>query len=175
MDDIKILKGKKVLVVDDEEDILETLKELLDMCSVDTAKDFESAQNLLETTTYDCAVFDIMGVNGYTLLHLAREKNIPALLLTAHALSPDHLITAIKEGAYVYLPKHTIADIAPYLAEILTDLYTGREKSGNWFARLKPAFDEQFGKGWQKRDKQFWRDFDEQYVVTKEELRQAIR
>jgi len=175
MDDTAILKGKKVLVVDDEQDILETLRELLDMYSVDTASDFESAKHLIHANAYECAVFDIMGVNGYALLTEARKKNIPALMLTAHALSPDHLITAIKGGAHAYLPKHKIADIASYLADILTDLQTGREKSGNWFARLKPVFNEQFGEGWQKRDKQFWQDFDEQYVVTKEELRQAIR
>jgi len=172
--DTTILNGKKVLVVDDEEDILETLRELLDMCAVDTASDFESAKNLIHTTTYDCAVFDIMGVNGYALLHLARKRNIPALMLTAHALSPEHLITAIQGGAHAYLPKHTIADIASYMADMLTDLERGKDKSATWFARLKPTFDEHFGEGWQKKDKQFWRDFAEHYVVTHEELRQVL-
>ncbi|NIV98732.1 response regulator receiver protein, partial [Candidatus Saccharibacteria bacterium] len=32
-----ILKGKKILVVDDEPDILETLEELLDECDIETA------------------------------------------------------------------------------------------------------------------------------------------
>ena len=41
MDDI--LKGKRVLIVDDEPDILETLSEMLEMCFTDTAPNFETA------------------------------------------------------------------------------------------------------------------------------------
>ncbi|MBN1227275.1 MAG: response regulator [Deltaproteobacteria bacterium] len=174
MDEIKILEGKKVLVVDDEEDILETLRELLDVCSVNTARDFISAEKLLRKNKYDFAVFDIMGVNGYSLLNIAQEKNIPAIMLTAHALSPESIIKAIKEGAHAYLPKHAIADIASYIADILTNLQMGRKKSAAWFVRLKPTFDEHFGEGWEKKDKQFWRDFAEQYVVSKEELRRVL-
>ena len=37
----ELLAGKKILIVDDEPDILETLKEILDMCLVDSAPDFE--------------------------------------------------------------------------------------------------------------------------------------
>ncbi len=174
MDDIKILEGKKVLIVDDEEDILETLVELLDMCAVDTAKDFNSAEKLMHKNKYDIAVFDIMGVNGYSLLNTAREKNIPAIMLTAHALNPDNLVKSIKGGAQAYLPKHKMDEIALYMAEILDNFQKGVQKSGNWFARLKSLFDEKFGEDWQKKDKQFWQDFDKRYVVTKEELRQAL-
>jgi len=174
MDNIKILEGKKVLVVDDEEDILETLMELLDMCSVDTARDFESAERFIRKNKYDFAVLDIMGVNGYSLLDIAQAKNIPAIMLTAHALSPDNIVESIKGGAQAYLPKHKMDEIALYMAEILNDLQKGIKKSGNWFARLKPLFNENFGDEWQKKDKQFWQDFDEQFIVTKEELRQAL-
>ena len=43
-DDQKILEGKRILIVDDEPDVLETLLELLDMCNIDTAPDFETAE-----------------------------------------------------------------------------------------------------------------------------------
>ena len=36
MDPNSLLKGKKILVVDDEQDVLESLIELLDMCRIDT-------------------------------------------------------------------------------------------------------------------------------------------
>ena len=42
MDNLKILENKKILIVDDEPDVLETLADLLDMCRIDTALDFES-------------------------------------------------------------------------------------------------------------------------------------
>jgi len=59
-----ILKGKKILAVDDEQDILDTLVEILSECNVLTATSFESAKELLETETYDAAILDIMGVRG---------------------------------------------------------------------------------------------------------------
>ncbi|MDH3885146.1 MAG: response regulator, partial [Desulfobacterales bacterium] len=61
MDPIKLLKGKKILIVDDEPDILEQLIELLDMCRIDTASSFEEGQRLLEAESYDVAILDIMG------------------------------------------------------------------------------------------------------------------
>jgi DNA-binding response OmpR family regulator len=59
-----MLKGKKILAVDDEIDILETLEEVLDQCDLDTASTYETAKELLETKTYDAAILDIMGVRG---------------------------------------------------------------------------------------------------------------
>jgi DNA-binding response OmpR family regulator len=63
MDPNKLLKGKKILVVDDEPDVLESLVELLDMCKIDTALSFEEGKKLLETDNYDIAILDIMGVD----------------------------------------------------------------------------------------------------------------
>ena len=76
MDPKKILKGKRILIVDDEEDILELLTELLDMCKIDRASTFEDAKELLETTFYHIAVLDIMGVRGYELLEIADRKSV---------------------------------------------------------------------------------------------------
>ena len=95
----EILKGKRILIVDDEPDILETLKDLLDMCIIDTAPNFETARKFLKKTSYDAAILDIMGVKGYDILELTKEKGIPALMLTAHALSADNLVRSIKGGA----------------------------------------------------------------------------
>ena len=43
-----LLKGKKILIVDDEPDVLDTLQELLDMCNVVKAGTFEEAKRQLE-------------------------------------------------------------------------------------------------------------------------------
>ena len=48
MSDTSLLDGKKILIVDDEPDVLEVLTELLDMCEVVTASTFEQAKELLE-------------------------------------------------------------------------------------------------------------------------------
>ncbi len=114
-----ILKDKKILIVDDEPDILETLMELLDMCLIDSAPDFETAKKFLSKNTYDAAILDIMGVRGYDLLQITTQKEIPALMLTAHALSPEHLIKSIKEGAHSYVPKDKMVDIETFLSDLI--------------------------------------------------------
>jgi CheY-like chemotaxis protein len=165
-----ILEGKRVLIVDDEPDILETLEEMLDMCLIDSAPDFETAQKFLEKNTYDVAILDIMGVRGYDLLELANKKGVPALMLTAHALSPDNLVRSISQGAQSYVPKDKITDIDIYLADIISAKEEGVEKHGKWFARLKPFFDKKFGKDWKKEHQEFWDDFDKKYIVDRDEL-----
>jgi DNA-binding response OmpR family regulator len=70
----KILEGKRILVVDDEPDVLDTLEDLLSMCEVVKASSFEKAKSLLESGPFDFAILDIMGVNGYDLLDIATKK-----------------------------------------------------------------------------------------------------
>ena len=49
MADSARLKGKKILIVDDESDILDILEELLEMCDVARASTFEEAKQLMES------------------------------------------------------------------------------------------------------------------------------
>ena len=161
-------------MVDDEPDILETLQELLDECDIDTAATFESASTLLKTKLYDAAILDIMGVKGFDLLEIAIDRKIPALMLTAHGLNPDNLVGSIKLGAKSYIPKEKMSEIDLYLKEIFTAQEKGVEKSGNWFAHLKSFFDNRFGSGWQNKDKKFWREFDDTFKVSKEELEKIL-
>ena len=166
-----ILRGKRILIVDDEPDILETLVEILDMCIIDTAPDFETAQKFLNKNTYDLAILDIMGVRGYDLLELANDKDIPALMLTAHAVSPDNLVRSIKGGAQSYVPKDKISDIPLYIQDILEVREKGdRAKDAKWFERLEPYFDKKFGKGWKHQDREFWEIFDRKYRARREEI-----
>jgi len=174
MRDGDILKDKRILIVDDEPDILETLMELIDMCLIDTAPDFETAKKFLSKNTYDAAILDIMGVRGYDLLQITTQKDIPALMLTAHALSPEHLIKSIKEGAHSYVPKDKMVDIETFLRDLILAHEKGLKKHGRWFERLKPFFDKQFGPEWREADKDFWKDFDLKYMVTKEEVGDVI-
>ena len=169
-----ILMGKKILAVDDEPDILDTLEDILDDCDIETASSFETAKDLLESKTYDAAILDIMGVKGFDLLEIVTKKDIPALMLTAHGLNPDNLVGSIKLGAKSYVPKDKMHEIDVYLKEIFLAKEKGIEKSGTWFARLSSFFDERFGHGWKHKDKKFWEEFDNTYKVSKEELEQIL-
>ena len=153
----KMLKGKLVPIVDDEKDILNLLTELLSMCRVDTASSFEKAKELLESNEYDIAVLDIMGVKGYELLKIANEHNIPALMLTAHALSKEDLKKSAEQGASYYVPKDEINTIDVFVADVLE----AKEKQKNpwvrWFERLGGFFDKKFsGPNWREQEKEFW-------------------
>jgi len=166
-----VLTGKRILIVDDEPDILETLTEILDMCLIDTAPDFETAEKFLNKNTYDLAILDIMGVRGYDLLELANERDIPALMLTAHAVSPDNLVRSIKGGAQSYVPKDKISDIPLYIRDILEVREKGEsEQRAKWFDRLEPYFDKKFGKGWKDKDREFWEVFDQKYRPRRSEI-----
>jgi len=151
-----LLKGKKILAVDDEQDILDTLLELLDMCNVDTADSFEKAKELLERNYYDIAILDIMGVKGYDLLEIAKNRNIPALMLTAHALTEEDLKRSIKEGASYFVPKDEIDKIHLFIQDVLEAKDKKRNVWLKWYERLASFWDRRFGERWREKDKEFW-------------------
>jgi CheY-like chemotaxis protein len=169
-----ILEGKRILIVDDEPDVLDTLTETLSMCLVDKAPNFDSGAKFLNKNDYDIAILDIMGVRGYDLLKIVGQKDILAVMLTAHALSPDNLVRSIKEGANCYLPKDKLPEIAEFLRDLLEAKQKGIQKHGRWFWKLKPFFDRVFGSGWRQKDRDFWNDFDEKHTVSKKDLEEIL-
>ena len=156
MDSKKILKGKHVLIVDDEQDVLDILVELLSMCKVDTALTFEKAKKLLENNYYDIAVLDIMGVKGYELLAIANEKKVPALMLTAHALSKENLKKSFQEGASYYVPKDEINKIDVFVADVIDAREQKKNVFVRWYERLSSFYDNRFGPEWREEDREFW-------------------
>ena len=153
----EIIKGKRVLVVDDEEDILEVLAELLDICKIDTASSFEDARKMMLENDYDITVLDIMGVDGYELLKIANSRKIPALMLTAHALSSKNLKRSAEEGAAYYAPKDNISDIRIYIADVLEAIENDKSPWEKMFDRLGSFFDRKFsGPDWREKEKEFW-------------------
>ena len=168
MENSQTLNEKRILVVDDEPDILETLEELLeDMFMVDPASSFEEAVSFLKNNTYDVAILDIMGVRGYDLLEATHNLGIPTLMLTAHALSPDNLKKSIELGADAYIPKDKMVDIALYVEDVLISRQDKRKNNFKWYTKLRPLFDEFFGEGWKDPEKRFWDEFDKKHVEPK--------
>ena len=156
MDPHKILTGKRLLVVDDEEDILPLLTDLLEMCKIDTASSFEQAKELLENNYYDLAVLDIMGVKGYDLLKIANDREVPALMLTAHALSKEDLKKSAEEGASFYAPKDEINKIDVFVADVLEAKDKNKNVWAKWYDRLAGFCDKRFGPNWRDQDREFW-------------------
>ncbi len=154
------LSNKRILIVDDEPDVLESIKELLTMCDVVEATNFEEAKELLEVQYFDMAILDIMGVDGYKLLEIAVERKVLPVMLTAHALSVEDTIKSFKEGAASYIPKEEMANIATYLNDILDAREKGKSFWWRWLDRFASYYDKKFGSDWKTDDPEFWKKFD---------------
>ena len=160
MSDTALLDGKKILIVDDEPDVLDVLEEMLDMCEVVKASSYDEAKKLLESDDFDMAILDIMGVDGYKLLHIAKQRKITAVMLTAHALSPDNLVKSIKEGADSYLPKEEMKNIKTFLIDILKSQEKGESTWEPWDRRLSSSyFERKWGGDWKDQDREFWKKY----------------
>lgn len=142
------LKGKTILAVDDEPDVLDTLADLLDMCHIVTKSRYDDAVAYLNNNSPDLAILDIMGVNGFDLLEQCVAKKIDAVMLTAHAFSVESLKKSLNLGARAYLPKDKMADIVSFLEDVVT-----MEHKENWqrlFERLGGFLNAAFGANWNK-------------------------
>jgi DNA-binding NtrC family response regulator len=160
MDTQKIIRGKRLLIVDDEKDVLDVLIDLLEVCRLDTALSFEEGKRLLLENDYDLAILDIMGVNGFELLKVANERNIPALMLTAHALSQENLMRSAKEGAAFYAPKEEMNQIATFVADVIQSIEKKKSPWQRLLERLGGYYDRRFG----GTD---WREKELEYLIRK--------
>jgi len=156
--------GKRILIVDDEEDVLEALSELLYVCKIDMASSFEKAKRSLLNNDYHVAIIDIMGVNGFELLKIANSRNVPAIMLTAHGLSEGNLIKAAEGGAAYYAPKDKISDIALFVSDVIG--VEGKRKNAwkRMMDRLGSFYDKQFGgSDWREKESEYWKSFMESH------------
>lgn len=157
------LKGKTVLVVDDEPDVLDTVAEELDMCMVDKAKDYDTALQYLASYTYDIVILDIMGVNGFDLLENSVDRGFPTVMLTAHALTPEALKKSMKLGAVSFLPKDQMPELRSFLEEVV--LGEGKPVWQRFFDRLGGYFSKRFGPDWVEKDK-FFKEFRQEVLKS---------
>ncbi|RJR43970.1 MAG: response regulator [Desulfobacteraceae bacterium] len=151
-----LLRGKRIIVVDDENDILETIAQLLDMCEIVMARSFEEARELLEKERFDIAILDIMGVDGFSLLNIATKKNVIPVMLTANALKPEYIVKSYNEGAASFLPKEKMEEIAVFLNDVLEARQKGKDPWWRWAWRLASYWRKEFGKDWEHQDQEFW-------------------
>lgn len=106
------MSQKKILVVDDELDLVETIRFQLETegFNVISAYNGEDALNLARTENPDLILLDIMlpKLDGYKVCRLLKfdekYKNIPIIMLTARAQEKDKII-GLETGADEYITK----------------------------------------------------------------------
>jgi PAS domain S-box-containing protein len=97
-DDDHRLEGLRILVVDDDEGICRTMKELLvsDGCEVETASDGEKALERLDENRFDLMLSDVVmpNMDGHELYLRVQELHpkLPVLMMTAFHYDKDHII-----------------------------------------------------------------------------------
>ena len=103
---------KKILIVDDEQDIVESLKFVLETSDYTCycAYDGEEGLRLAKEIQPDLIILDVMmpKINGFKISRLLKfdnkYKNIPILMLTARSQEEDKLIGE-ETGADEYITK----------------------------------------------------------------------
>jgi DNA-binding NtrC family response regulator len=104
------VKKARVLIVDDEPDMVENCARILERAGHDclTATDGARGVALLESDHPDVVLTDLKmpGVDGMELLHRARtlDPGLPVIVITGFA-TIESAVAAVKEGAFDYLPK----------------------------------------------------------------------
>lgn len=100
----------KILVIDDEKSIRNTLKEVLEYehHQVDLAEDGPSGIELFSSNSYDIVLCDIKmaKMDGIEVLQKINDSStdIPVIMISGHG-NIDTAVEAIKKGAYDFLEK----------------------------------------------------------------------
>ena len=108
----KMSEAKKILIVDDEQDIVETLKFMLEAEGYECfcAYDGENGLNLAKEIIPDLMILDVMmpKINGYKISRLlkydTKYKDIPIIMVTARSQEEDKLIGQ-ETGVNEYITK----------------------------------------------------------------------
>ncbi|MFH2218980.1 MAG: response regulator [Pseudomonadota bacterium] len=110
------MKKIKVLLVDDEEDFVQSLSERIKMRELDSsvALDGEEALRLVDEEVPDVMVLDLKmpGIDGMEVLRRVKKAypKVQVIMLTGHGSEKDET-EARRLGAFEYLEKPTSIDI----------------------------------------------------------------
>ncbi len=120
------MKKAKILVVDDEAIVRESLRDWLSDAGyqVFTAENGLKALEIIEKERLGIVIADLMmpGMDGIELMKRAKaiQSNIEVIIITAYASIPS-AIAAMKEGAYDYIEKPFCPERAELLVKKLAE------------------------------------------------------
>lgn len=109
------LAGRRILIVDDEEDTLDACSQILakEGCSVDTSSDAPAALEMAKKGVYDLVVADVKmpRMDGLQLLKALKrmDATLEVVMITGYA-TVEMAVECMKAGAYDYLPKPFMPD-----------------------------------------------------------------
>jgi DNA-binding NtrC family response regulator len=114
----------KILIIDDERDNTEIIKDILEDVSYTTmlARSAAEAKTIVASNTFDLILMDVWmpGQDGISLLSewYSEGFSIPVVMMSGHA-EPSDIVRAMKLGAVDFLKK-PLHDFLPILRNIMT-------------------------------------------------------
>jgi len=114
----------KILIIDDERDNTEIIKDILEDVSYTTmlARGAVEAKAIVATNTFDLILMDVWmpGQDGISLLSEWQSEGLltPVVMMSGHA-EPSDIVRAMKLGAVDFLKK-PLHDFLPILRNIMT-------------------------------------------------------
>ena len=132
------MNDKRILVVDDETDLLEMVKSIFTRAGftqVLTASSGEAALKMCEEQEPDMMILDVMmpGMDGFAALkELRKTSKIPVLMLTARGEAEDKFV-GFENGADDYLLKPFLPkELLFRVQAILKRVYPEKERKVFW-------------------------------------------
>jgi DNA-binding NtrC family response regulator len=104
------MMDERILVVDDDENLLKSIKKILrlEQYSVDTLINAQQAEERLDSGNYQCLLLDVKMpvVNGMDLLKKVIQKNptLPVIMISGQS-DIETAVQSIKDGAYDFIEK----------------------------------------------------------------------
>ena len=114
----------KILIIDDERDNTEIIKDILEDVSYTTmlARSAVEAKEIVASNTFDLILMDVWmpGQDGISLLSEWHSEGLatPVVMMSGHA-EPSDIVRAMKLGAVDFLKK-PLHDFLPILRNIMT-------------------------------------------------------
>lgn len=145
------IKNRKILIVDDEMQILKMVETILrkdGFYRIDTAASFKMATNIITSNIPDIAILDVMlpDGDGFSLLReIKKIKDIPVIFLTARGEAEDKIL-GLGLGADDYVVKPFLPrELTLRISAVLKRTYSSMDKSDETICIL-PACKVNFGR-----------------------------
>ena len=146
------LTDKRILVVDDEWDVLESIYDHLSSArSLDITSDRDNALDCIANNPYDFAILDIMSDHGIELLEECVKKDIPAIILISATAPRELLMTAVKKGAVSYLAKKHTDELKTLIYQLFESQEQGDPAWKLMFKKLQEITNGDFWTGSEKK------------------------
>jgi DNA-binding NtrC family response regulator len=136
---------KRILVIDDDENLLKSIKKILSLenYSVDILMNALQSDNWLKSHQYHCLLLDVKmpAINGMDILKnvVQTYPHLPVIMISGQS-SIETAVQAIKEGAYDFIEKPINPERLVVTVKNALQRYSLQEMSDSIFKELQGQF-----------------------------------